>query len=756
MKKKMLSKVVAMAAAGVLLFGLSAPVLAEEMVGSIDGADTGNLTSINFYKKGNPVSNVAHFVGDDGVIYYSTETAKSPMGDQNALYAELFGDSRTGPDFKGWEPSGKWVSGITVLEHWSEIGKMLQINMDLVKINKLSKEGYGMASNNVVANSLKDAENRVMDCNVNGVKDTYKKRALQNETNNQLVVSLMHEYEPFQGNNPDDYACVGTYLYNFRISPLMTNEYLKWAAENGKASIQDGTKSNSSAKLGVYNDTPLTKSDQQQISVGIDQSSTKEKNGSDTYSFTESAKISAKTKFGTVEAAAEVGFTAAQAFSSGWKDASSVTNKDNKSTTQSVTLLPYSGVNMANTVQTGDYTQSIDFPVAISYDVKIVNYGQRKDVKADVLATFEGNTGRGSTDAQSDLYQRYFNHKENQGLKYEGEKYPFSVEDIVSMSAKTAPYFTATKTNFKGKVSDATSISSGFIAMHPLSSVDTTKGFRDLKMKPNQTVACRDIPIKGYLSSKYPDGKGGTGEYTTFCADRGHWEIGTGSDVIRLAVDGQGRQRIEALKEGKASIIYKIDEKAYNSQDSREHFTTNSELTATAELEINVSQNGGQNPELINKALNQLEAAGQGWTADNGYMLGNVDGEPLTDLQIPTVGLDGMGIDVTGNTLNGGYESLSMKLTGPNAQGYDVYYRAYVQDLGWMSWAQSDQLSGTSGFDKNITAVQVMVLESDTRPTINDAVTPANYMENIDGSDTNTIFAAMQNAKLNPPAESVE
>lgn len=749
MKTRLLQRIAAAAAAGLMFLSLSAPVMAEEVSGSIDDAATGKLTSINFRKEGNCIENVPYFVGDDGVIYYSTETSKTPMGDQNELIKKLFGNYDTGPYFKGWEPSGQNTSGFDFKSHWSELGRMIQLNSGLVKISNLTDKGYGIGGGGATANNLKDAENQVMSWNVNGIKDIYKKRALQNETKNQLVVAYVQDYDPIGGIDNNNHACVAVYLYNFRISPLMTNEYLKWAAQNGKAGIKDGTKRNTSAKLGVYNDTPLTKSDQQQISIGIDESSTKEQNGSASWSFTESAKVSAKTKFGPVEATAEVGFSATQAYSSGWKDSSSVSYKDNKSTTQSVTLLPYSGVNLANTVQSGEYKQIIDFPVAISYDVKIVNYGQPNDVKADVIATYEGNPGRGSTDAQSDLYQRYFNHKENQGLKYEGDKYPFSVEDVVSMNAKTAPYFTAAQTAFNGKVSDATSIASGFIAMHPLSSVDTVKGFRELKMKPDQVVACRDIPLKGYLSSQYPDGKGGTAEYPTFNANRGLYEITSGNDVIKITQDGQGRQKIEALKEGKATIIYKIDEKAYNSQEAREHFTKNSELTATAELDVIVNKNAGENPELINKALHELENSGQGWTVDSGYILGDPEGGALTDIQIPTTGLEGMSIEALGNTAGGGYESISIKLNGPKAQDYDVHYRVYVEDLGWMSWTSDNQPAGTSGFDKPITALQVMILEKDMRPTIDDAVTPASYMENTDNSSPSIIFAAMQNAKLN-------
>lgn len=759
MKTNLLSRMAAAVVAGLMLFSFSAPVLAEEAAGnienenavqldgSIDGIDTGALSSIDVYK-GSYVAakNVPRFVDKDGTVYYSMEVSKKPMGDPDKTIREIL---ERGVWFHGWDLEGKNTADVAPLaEHWGEIGRAIQLNTGLVKMDNLTKEGYGIGGGHYSENSLKDAENKALSSDVNNINKKYTKKALQNEDKRQPVMAYMVEYSPFGSRDENNHAAIGVYLYNFKVSPLMTNEYLKWAAEKGKASVEDNVKHNTAAKLGVFNDTPLSKNDQQEISIGVDETSTKEENGSSSYSFTESTKVSAEMQFGPVKGGAELGFSAQQAFSKGWSKSESVTNKSNVRHAQSINLLPYSGVNLLNTTQSGKYAQKIDFPVAISYDVKIVNYGQPGNPKDDVIATYEGNNGRGSTDAQSDLYQRYFNKKENQNIKYEGDKYPFSVENAISTMAKTAPYFTAEKTVFNGNISDAKSVSAGFIAMHPLSSVDTTKEVRNLSIKPGGMVECRDIPLKGYLDDKYPDGKGGTGEYATFNRNCGHWEIQSGSDVVKIVTDSQNRQKIQGIKEGKAEVIYRIDEKVYNSNDDRNHFTTNSELKGTAVLTVNVSNDAGENTGLINTAMHALEAAGNGWSVDDGYILGAPDGSALTDLQIPTDGLEGIAVKTTGRAATGGgYEAVSMKLTGENTAGYDVYYRSYVDGLGWMNWAKNGQLSGTSGDGLPVTAVQVMILESDARPAADDAVTPAYFMENMSGSDAGAILEMVRTAK---------
>lgn len=51
-----------------------------------------------------------------------------------------------------------------------------------------------------------------------------------------------------------------------------------------------------------------------------------------------------------------------------------------------------------------------------------------------------------------------------------------------------------------------------------------------------------------------------------------------------------------------------------------------------------------------------------------------------------------------------------MRLTGDLSEYYDVWYRAYVQDYGWLGWASDGARAGTTGIGYRVEALQVRVL----------------------------------------------
>lgn len=56
-------------------------------------------------------------------------------------------------------------------------------------------------------------------------------------------------------------------------------------------------------------------------------------------------------------------------------------------------------------------------------------------------------------------------------------------------------------------------------------------------------------------------------------------------------------------------------------------------------------------------------------------------------------------------------EAIQVKLTGKNADKYDVYYCTHVQNLGWLNWAKNGGLSGTSGYGYRLEAIIVKILK---------------------------------------------
>ena len=66
----------------------------------------------------------------------------------------------------------------------------------------------------------------------------------------------------------------------------------------------------------------------------------------------------------------------------------------------------------------------------------------------------------------------------------------------------------------------------------------------------------------------------------------------------------------------------------------------------------------------------------------------------------------------TGRSLR--LEAIKIKLTGEMALHYDVYYRTFIQNIGWMAWVKNDIVSGTAGKGLRIEALEVKLVEKDS------------------------------------------
>ena len=45
------------------------------------------------------------------------------------------------------------------------------------------------------------------------------------------------------------------------------------------------------------------------------------------------------------------------------------------------------------------------------------------------------------------------------------------------------------------------------------------------------------------------------------------------------------------------------------------------------------------------------------------------------------------------------------------AKRYDVYYRAHVQNIGWMDWVKNGELAGTTGRSLQMEALEIELVE---------------------------------------------
>lgn len=70
---------------------------------------------------------------------------------------------------------------------------------------------------------------------------------------------------------------------------------------------------------------------------------------------------------------------------------------------------------------------------------------------------------------------------------------------------------------------------------------------------------------------------------------------------------------------------------------------------------------------------------------------------------------DGEMAGTTGQKL--AIQAIKIRLTGAEAEKYDIYYRAHVHKLGWMDWAKNGEIAGTTGHAWEMQALELCVVE---------------------------------------------
>jgi len=52
-------------------------------------------------------------------------------------------------------------------------------------------------------------------------------------------------------------------------------------------------------------------------------------------------------------------------------------------------------------------------------------------------------------------------------------------------------------------------------------------------------------------------------------------------------------------------------------------------------------------------------------------------------------------------------EAIQIKLTGADADQFDVYYQVHAQNIGWMGWAKNGESAGTAGFGYRLEGIRI-------------------------------------------------
>ena len=117
------------------------------------------------------------------------------------------------------------------------------------------------------------------------------------------------------------------------------------------------------------------------------------------------------------------------------------------------------------------------------------------------------------------------------------------------------------------------------------------------------------------------------------------------------------------------------------------------------------------------------------------FRRGGVDGVigmslPIESIKIES-GIEGVGVEYSTHIPNVGWqdyvadgeeskvtdspkriEAIRVRLTGKNADDYDVYYRVHCQGFGWLGWAKNDEKAGSQGYSYRIEALQIVVVKA--------------------------------------------
>lgn len=56
-------------------------------------------------------------------------------------------------------------------------------------------------------------------------------------------------------------------------------------------------------------------------------------------------------------------------------------------------------------------------------------------------------------------------------------------------------------------------------------------------------------------------------------------------------------------------------------------------------------------------------------------------------------------------------EAICIRLTGTEAENYDIYYQVHAQNVGWLDWAKNGESAGTAGYGYRLEGIRIVVLE---------------------------------------------
>ena len=63
-------------------------------------------------------------------------------------------------------------------------------------------------------------------------------------------------------------------------------------------------------------------------------------------------------------------------------------------------------------------------------------------------------------------------------------------------------------------------------------------------------------------------------------------------------------------------------------------------------------------------------------------------------------------------------EAIQIKLTGADADQFDVYYQVHSQNIGWMGWAKNGESAGTAGYAYRLEGIHIVIVNKGETPPV--------------------------------------
>jgi uncharacterized protein YjdB len=217
---------------------------------------------------------------------------------------------------------------------------------------------------------------------------------------------------------------------------------------------------------------------------------------------------------------------------------------------------------------------------------------------------------------------------------------------------------------------------------------------------------------------------------------------------------------VETLSETGLGDSTSESEESSSSSSASETDSSSLETVSASSIETDDSTETVEEEQTETSVVLQAYVQGSGWddaqeaaAGSDTVTLGSAgSGSALTAFRMNTSGDENLGIQystyvqddwqdqltgadavendpVSGTTENGQVaEAIQIQLTGDDAANYHLYYRVYVQSIGWMGWTEDGGYAGAAGAGLRIETVEVALTDKNaSAPSSDELDTSASY-----------------------------